>query len=220
MIKNLVWTFFIFGFIYVFLFSFIPDYLKMLFKLIPMVIVILIAFSIKNPISQKYKNIIIIGLIFCAIGDYTLQWFLIGLTSFLIGHLFYIYAFSSIAKMKKLTTLQYVLIFYAIAMIGFIGGTLFYRGEAVLATMVIMYIVIIVTMGVTATRTQIKFAISGALLFILSDSILAINKFIVSIPFSHQLIMITYYSAQLLIALSIRNKLDTLGNDTIEKNDL
>lgn len=217
MIKNLIRAFFVFGFIYIFLFSFIPDYLKMLFKLIPMVITILIAFSIKNPISQKYKNIILIGLLFCAIGDYTLQWFLIGLTSFLIGHLFYIYAFSSIAKMKQLTTLQYVLILYAIVMIGFIGGTLFYRGETVLATMVILYILIIVTMGVTAASTKINYATYGALLFILSDSILAINKFIVSIPFSHQLIMITYYSAQLLIAISIRNKLDTLENDTIEK---
>lgn len=219
MLKFLIPIFIVFSSFYVFFFSLIPDSFQMLFKLIPMALIIFIAITTKSTNSKKYQRIIIIALIFCAIGDYTIQWFLIGLISFLIGHLFYIYAFSSILRLKKLTKLQYALIIYAVLMIAFLGGTLFYKGEIVLAIMVILYIVVIVTMGLTAVRTQLKFAIFGALLFILSDSILAINKFIISVPFSHVLIMLTYYSAQILLALSIGTKLKDLSSDTIETNE-
>lgn len=219
MIKSLIRLFIIFGLIYVFFISFIPDNFKMLLKLIPMIIVIFIAISITSPNSQKYKFIIITALLFCAIGDYTLQWFQIGLISFLVGHLFYIYAFSTILQLKKLTKLQYFLIIYGITMIGIMGGTLFYEGETILATMVIVYIIVIVTMGLTAISTKLNLATIGALLFIFSDSILAMNKFITSVPFSHQLIMLSYYSAQLLLALSIKSYAETLSEHSTEVNE-
>lgn len=43
---------------------------------------------------------------------------------------------------------------------------------------------------------------SGALLFIISDLIIALNKFCFPVPYSRALIMSTYYAAQMLIALS------------------
>lgn len=42
----------------------------------------------------------------------------------------------------------------------------------------------------------------GALLFIVSDMAIALNKFCFPIPYSRALIMSTYYAAQMLIALS------------------
>ena len=84
-----------------------------------------------------------------------------------------------------------------------IASTVFKSGETVLTFAVLAYISIILTMGWTAIRTGSPFAIIGALLFIASDSYLAINKFIMPLPFAHEVIMMTYYSAQILIALSI-----------------
>jgi uncharacterized membrane protein YhhN len=43
----------------------------------------------------------------------------------------------------------------------------------------------------------------GALLFVISDSVLSFNLFIFTLPYSHQLVMSTYYAAQLGIALSM-----------------
>jgi uncharacterized membrane protein YhhN len=84
-----------------------------------------------------------------------------------------------------------------------IAGTVFSSGEIVLGIAVIAYISVILTMGWTAIRTGSTYATIGALLFISSDSYLAINKFVMPLPFSHEFIMLTYYSAQILIALSI-----------------
>ena len=43
----------------------------------------------------------------------------------------------------------------------------------------------------------------GALVFVVSDSILAANKFVAPLPMAKYLIMVTYYSGQGLIALSV-----------------
>ncbi|XP_077617214.1 lysoplasmalogenase TMEM86A isoform X2 [Crocuta crocuta] len=43
---------------------------------------------------------------------------------------------------------------------------------------------------------------SGALLFIISDLIIALNKFCFPVPYARALIMSTYYAAQMFIALS------------------
>ncbi len=84
-----------------------------------------------------------------------------------------------------------------------IAGSVFKTGETILSIAVIAYIAVILTMGWTAIKTGSKFATIGALLFIASDSYLSINKFVMPLPLSHEVIMLTYYSAQLLIALSI-----------------
>ena len=49
------------------------------------------------------------------------------------------------------------------------------------------------------------YAACGALLFVFSDTVLAVNKFCWSIPFERELVMVTYYAAQLCISLSVLN---------------
>ncbi|KAG1658291.1 p-aminobenzoyl-glutamate hydrolase subunit B [Nymphon striatum] len=71
---------------------------------------------------------------------------------------------------------------------------------------VILYILGILAMVVTAyirkenvTQSSFNLVFIGALFFVVSDSILAIDKFSVGIPFAHILIMGTYATAQYLI---------------------
>ncbi|WP_337983124.1 lysoplasmalogenase [Lysinibacillus sp. C5.1] len=191
------------GLYYIFFFSHIDQNVKLIFKVIPMILIIFMAITQKVQSIKKYQLFIIIGLVFCMIGDYTLQWFLIGLTSFLIGHVFYIFAFSGTSEQPVPTWAKIGLLLYGAAMAIWIASTVFKSGETVLTFAVLAYISIILTMGWTAIRTGSPFAIIGALLFIASDSYLAINKFIMPLPFAHEVIMMTYYSAQILIALSI-----------------
>ncbi|MCL1702921.1 lysoplasmalogenase [Lysinibacillus sp. Bpr_S20] len=201
--KFLIAFIILFGLYYIFFLSHIPQSLILIFKVIPMIFIIILAATSKNVGIKKYQLLIVIGLVFCMVGDYTLQWFLIGLTSFLIGHIFYILAFFSTNERQVPTWAKIVLLVYGASMAVWIAGTVFSSGEVVLGIAVIAYISVILTMGWTAIRTGSTFATIGALLFISSDSYLAINKFMMPLPFSHEFIMLTYYSAQLLIALSI-----------------
>ncbi|MGE7917148.1 lysoplasmalogenase [Lysinibacillus xylanilyticus] len=193
----------LFGLYYIFFFSQIAESLKLVFKVIPMLLIIILAATQKNLGIKKYQLLIVIGLVFCMVGDYTLQWFLIGLTSFLIGHIFYIFAFSSTNERQVPTWAKIVLLVYGASMAVWIVSTVFSSGDVVLGVAVIAYISVILTMGWTAIRTGSTFATIGALLFIASDSYLAVDKFVMPLPFSHEFIMLTYYSAQILIALSI-----------------
>src|ERR1044072_3973284 len=85
----------LFSIIYIFRIGIEDSELIMLFKLIPMIFIIILALLTKAPRAKTYYTLISIGLVFCAIGDYTIQWFIVGLIFFLIGHLFYIAAFLS-----------------------------------------------------------------------------------------------------------------------------
>lgn len=201
--KLLIGVIILLGLYYIFLFSHIAESLKLIFKVIPMLLIIILA-AIQKPLHiKKYQLLIIAGLVFCMIGDYTLQWFLIGLTSFLIGHIFYIFAFTTANERHVPTWAKILLLLYGASMAIWIAGSVFKTGETILGIAVIAYISVILTMGWTAIKTGSTLATSGAILFIASDSYLAINKFVMPLAFSHEIIMLTYYSAQLLIALSI-----------------
>ena len=193
-----------FGLFYIFFLSLIPDSFVLIFKIIPMVLLIGLAISQRANNISKYKLLLIIGLIFCMIGDYAIgKVFEYGLLSFLIGHVFYISAFSTANERKVPTAAKVPLLLFGIAMALWIGGTLFSLGDTFLGIAVITYMAVILTMGWSSIRTNSNFALVGALLFIASDTVLAINKFVIDIPYSHQLIMLTYYAAQLFITLSI-----------------
>ena len=193
----------IFGLFYIFFIDTISQPLVMVFKLIPMLLILILAIMTKASNIIPYKALIIIALIFCAFGDYTIQWFIIGLSCFLVGHLFYIRAFLSAKESSSPLWITICLSIYGLAMMIWIGGSLFKEDNYILALAVVLYIIVILIMGWSSFRTGSKLAIFGALLFIISDSILAINKFMFPVTYSHQLIMLTYYGAQILIALSI-----------------
>ncbi|MGE7838878.1 lysoplasmalogenase [Viridibacillus arvi] len=201
--KILISLIILLGIIYIFFIPAEPANIKLSFKVIPMLLIIWLASLQKAPPNTSYKNWLLLGLLFCMIGDATLQWFLFGLTSFLIGHICYIFAFVQLKEKVIAKPAAILLLLYGGFMIIWIAGTVFKTGDHILAVAVVAYIAVILTMGWTAIQTNTKLAAFGALSFIFSDSILSINMFITDVPFSHALIMVSYYGAQLLFAISI-----------------
>ena len=193
----------VFSIIYIFRIGLEGSDFIMLFKLIPMIFIIILALLTKAPQAKTYYTLISIGLVFCAIGDYTIQWFIVGLSFFLIGHLFYIAAFLSTNVQESPKSLLAGLVLFGAVMAVIIAGGLWQDGDTIMAFAVVAYISVILTMGWTSWRTKSNYAMIGAILFITSDSVLALNKFTVEIPAASEIIMITYYSAQILLALSI-----------------
>ncbi|WP_088072898.1 lysoplasmalogenase [Gottfriedia luciferensis] len=200
----------LFGILYIFFIPSKPVSIKILFKLIPMMLIIYYAFSQRPYLSLKYRSLILLGLFFCMIGDGTLIWFVVGLSAFLIGHLFYAAGFIAGWRYSTFRMLSLVPIaIYAYFLCSNLVNSLNANGQESLVIPVIAYSVAISTMVFTAIMTGNKSAIFGSLLFIISDSILSWDLFVETIKYSSELIMITYYSAQFLIARSILNRAST-----------
>lgn len=195
------------GIIYIFFIPSDPVGFKIFMKLIPMALIILLAVSMPSLVSSTFKRIIIMGLFICMIADGVIYWFLAGLVTFFVGHIFYIFAFRHAARQPVPKPVAVLLILYGAGMSIWIAGSQFAIGENVLGVAIIAYIFIILLMGWMAIRTRLKLAITGAVLFMLSDSVLAINRFVYEIPFRDAIVMITYYGAQVFIAASIGSRI-------------
>ncbi len=157
------------------------------------------------PWRSKYQKIIAIAFVFSAIGDLVLQLpgdkFVLGLGSFLIAHLFYIFAFVQRSRRFAVEGLMFAVIL-GIAIFLVIRRNL---GQMLLP--VVVYMLVILTM-LWRSFAQIgadkfaKFAFYGAILFVMSDSVIAINRFCCHVSFAQALIMLLYWSGQGLIFAS------------------
>jgi len=190
-----------------------PDLLIYVFKPLTMVLIITLATLDKNPIVKRYKFLVIAGLIFSLGGDILLMLpydlFVFGLVSFLIAQLIYTYAFT-VEIPWRLVWLPALLVLAYGAGIYLILAS----GLEDMRIPVVFYLLVILTMGYTAWNQWNQsrshwalLAFIGAFIFILSDSILAFNKFYQPFLAARGLTLITYFTAQWLIARSITRKI-------------
>ncbi|OME88842.1 lysoplasmalogenase [Paenibacillus lautus] len=197
-----------------------PLAVKLLFKLIPMWLIILFAYRQFPPHRSRIHYLLLTGLFFCMIGDGTLIWFVVGLSAFLIGHLFYTSGFLGQWRYSAPRLLSIVPIAaYSVWMGIQLVSSLKSNGEQALIIPVIAYIAVISFMLWTAIMTGNRYAMLGSLLFVISDSILSWNMFVADIRYSDIWIMTTYYAAQFLIARSISAfdspRLQALGSSSL-----
>jgi uncharacterized membrane protein YhhN len=154
-----------------------------------------------------------LALTFSLVGDVLLMfdhvsinYFLTGLISFLLAHVFYILVFlEKKNSLKKSISFITILIIYAFG--------LFYVLKDGLGNMlipVIIYILVILAMVIAASlrkenvpNISYNLVLIGALFFIISDSIIAVNKFYGKVPYEHLLIMSTYALAQYCIVMGV-----------------
>lgn len=201
------WLIMIFGFTYIFLIPTEPTSIKIMMKLIPMLLIITFAISTRTFLPPAYKKMIILGLFVCMIADGVIYWFLAGLITFFIGHIFYIIAFRKVARKPIPIWVAVLLIGYGVSIAILISGLQFKEGNLLLGIAIIAYIAIILIMGWLAIRTRLPLAIIGAILFMFSDSVLAIDRFVIDIPNRDAIIMISYYAAQFFLASSIGTRI-------------
>jgi uncharacterized membrane protein YhhN len=180
-----------------------------IFKSTTVLLIILLA-SLLDDFSSAYQWLIVAGLVFSLGGDVLLispDRFVAGLVSFLIAHLFYIAAF------VIGNPAEHVVYFYSmLPFVVFAGLILYfiYKGLGSLKTPVLFYLLVIVVMG-WQSLNQYWFnsnifslaALIGASLFMLSDSLIAVDKFRGELKYNRTMIMTTYYVGQYLIALSV-----------------
>lgn len=169
--------------------------------------ILIILYAIQQMPSEKNLThwLILSGLIFGMIGDGTLHWFLIGLSAFLINHIFYIAGF---ILQYRFTLFRFCFILPLLVASYFIGNRLLaslsFDGNESLFIPILFYIIVIMFMAWFAMMTGNKWVVLGSVLFVISDSILAWDMFVEPIYLSGVLVMIPYYSAQFFIAHSLK----------------
>lgn len=157
------------------------------------------------------------ALIFSWIGDVLLIFpnlFLYGLGAFLMAHICYIIGFKiSQTNPFVVGQVNFIRLFFVNLPIYILAAFVYFLINPGLGSMkvpVVIYLIVIVMMASTAREryqktipTSFWQVFIGAMLFLISDGILAINLFFKPFPESGILVMGTYVVAQLLIVMGI-----------------
>lgn len=169
----------------------------------PLPICCLMLLSLYSQLKVWHKTWLCMALVFSAAGDILLtlsfpQTFELGLFCFLLAHVAYIVLFGSDPRQRALKKAVFFIAYIAVF---FSSGLLFMALSPFLKEMhipVALYMIVISTMAIMAIRHN-SISACGAVLFMLSDSLLAFNQFIFSEGNASFSIMLSYYSAQLLL---------------------
>jgi uncharacterized membrane protein YhhN len=180
-------------------------WLAFVFK--PLTTVLVIVYAAGRGADQPtVKRWVIVGLVLSLVGDVALLWpkqgFLPGLVSFLLAHLAYLWAFT---RVQRFAAWWPAFVAYA-AVAGSILALLWPGVPAPLRIPVVAYVLCLASMAAQAAvlwRAGVPrgavLAVGGAL-FVLSDALLATNKFMAPLPAANLWILASYWAAQWCIA--------------------
>lgn len=198
MSKNMSVAFLFLSLLYLFALSYGVDFLWLL-KIIPLV---LLGAAVLNIAPSLIRSILLLALFCSGCGDVllALDQFVYGVAAFLLAQLGYGLLFSRFWQgFYNRWYLSVVLIMYMLVMAWWLMPNL---GELQLPVMA--YLITIAAMGLVAVQSSLplRWAVLGAVMFIVSDSFIAINKFVIPIPLETYWIMSTYYGAQFMLVTS------------------
>lgn len=197
----------------------IPYPIHPLIKALPIffLFLLLIYYSVYHFSKRLPILIFAAGMLASAAGDIILSLrisnsFVAGLCFFLIAHLcysltFYLRQRTAATQCKMFLSAVFV---YTVTM----AIIILPRTETFLIP-VTFYLLVICLMTMLAALQNINKSIlfSGAMLFMISDTFIALNKFVVSIPYSGSIVMLTYYTAQGLLTAGVLHKVYDSPND-------
>lgn len=166
--------------------------------------------------GEDRSRAVLVAIFFSLAGDVLLmlqgsneQFFIFGLAAFLVAHIFYIFAYRQHrleSHVDELQGVQRIRLAFPVILAG--SGLVFvlYPSLGDLRIPVLLYTIVIVVMVLTALfrygRTNSKsywMVFTGAVLFMISDSTIAINKFLLPVSEAEFIVMTTYIAAQFLI---------------------
>jgi uncharacterized membrane protein YhhN len=165
--------------------------------------------------DAAYFRWILAGLLLCMVGDlfliffFSRIFFLTGLISFLAGHILYAVAFFSLAGPGRANLIAIVTVaVFSSAVFGWLRPHL---GKMLIPVIAYMAIITVMVVGAAALMDNgdrafvgRALALSGAILFYLSDIFVARHRFATRNYFNRAVGLPLYFAAQFMIAFSIR----------------
>lgn len=179
-------------------------------------LILLLVWFTRLLVSPRYRRWIAAGIGFSLIGDVLLMLpgdlFVPGLAAFLLGHLCFIAAFVGDSRFAARPLLLLASLAYGAINLWLLWGSI----GVPLRLPVIVYVIVLTSMGGQAMVRARSFSMKadpqarsarlaaiGALTFMLSDSLLAWNRFLVPLRWSAAAVLGAYYVALWLIARSV-----------------
>ncbi|RYC52234.1 lysoplasmalogenase [Flagellimonas olearia] len=177
----------------------------MFLKPLTTISILSLLFFIPKGLSEKFTKLILVALAFCLLGDVLLLdsgYFVFGLVAFLLAHLLFIVAFIQ-HKGFWFHWASFVVLFL-------IGGAIFFWLKPDLGDFmvpVLFYVLVITAMAWQGIGLYLRekakayaWMALAVLFFMLSDTLLAINKFKAPFDNASVLILVTYWLSIGLIA--------------------
>ncbi len=214
----LLWLFAIFSLLNII--GELVEYIPLIFITKPMLMILLSLWfyleTKENP--TRFARYILGGFVFSIFGDTFLMFiengaggeifFLLGLGSFLITHLFYVAAFLEYQKTEIGFIAQNKWLFLPFAAFLLMNTAFLWDGIPMdMKIPVVIYSSAIVAMTMSCLnlktktlKTSFQILFSGVLLFLISDTLIGINKFHTKLSYARIMIMIPYLLGQYLIA--------------------
>ncbi len=165
---------------------------------------------LQNAPPAPYRRWISIGLMFSVLGDILLAWpedlFVFGLGAFLVAHLAYLKAYLVDCRRLALLPLAVALI-AGVSLLGVMASS----GLGELLIPVCVYALAISAMlwralarlGTQVPKKSAMLAAAGALIFVVSDSLIGIDRFVIKFSAAPYLIILFYWVGQWGIAASV-----------------
>lgn len=179
-----------------------------------------LAIAVLHWIKRQEISLPSAGLVFCALAFHTIgdillsfngeNFFVTGISAFFTGHIFYIVSLCrQLSRVKTSGKLGIIALTAAAAIAfmlpyrisGFLQVCAYIYGTALLS------IVSFSLAGLMEGHRNAGLTLIGGVLFVISDSMIALSSFnSLHLPFHDSLIMITYIAAQFLIVISFRER--------------
>lgn len=172
----------------------------------------------RSSLGQVF-NLLLSALFFSWLGDLLLLgsekdalYFIAGLASFLLAHVFYIVIFlrakardHNIVILRKHPLIGLAILALPVLMLRQVGPNL---DDLFVPVVIYTLVITAMTLAAVARYNKTNFSsfwlvTTGAFVFMLSDSLIALNRFNVEIAYASAYIMVTYIAAQLVIVLGL-----------------
>ncbi|HQZ34537.1 MAG TPA: lysoplasmalogenase [Ilumatobacteraceae bacterium] len=174
----------------------------------PLTTMLVIGLALANESPTGRVATAVIALIFCLWGDIALMApidnFVLGLASFLIGHVVFIVLFAQYGMPHVAFGAA------ALALMAVLAATVGRRivngaaaKDPALRIPVVAYLVVISAMTVCGWATGRGWVVAGATLFVISDSLLGWRAFVRERSWMSVAVMVTYHGAIVSLALSL-----------------
>lgn len=215
-------NFFILGILFIILAQFDSFFPALIVKAMIIPALMLYYHSRVKKSYSTFHRLVMTGLFFSWLGDVLLQfsnkrvelyfsaetYFLFGLAAFLLTQVFYSLAFIQPKGLNTVFNKRIYQLLLVLAYGGLLIWFLYNKIDQEYKLPVILYAIVIHVMLITALNRYgkvngVSFMLVGigAMLFVLSDSMIAVNRFYHSFDFARIFIMVSYVIAQYLIVI-------------------
>lgn len=189
----------------------LPDLRALHYVAKPLATLLVVLLVWRAPAPQPgYRRAVLAGLLLSTLGDIWLMlpWdaFVAGLASFLLAHLAYLFAFT---RRVRLQPLRWPFLAYAV-LAAAVLALLWPRLPDALRVPVVIYVLALAAMAAQAAVVALRqpshsstAAALGGLSFVVSDALLAIDRFHTPLPLAPLWVLASYWVAQFLIGRSV-----------------